>query len=260
MRSLHIPYGNGKISVFLGRSSNLREITLARRTDEQIFLDTLVYMSGSPHSRVSSHALSQELGWNEDRYRRNRSRLVDAGLIKGVTGGPGGSLELIKGVEELAGNKPNVLGSEPISAFVSYSHADAKLKSELLKHLSPLVRLNLVSHWHDGEIKPGDHWEKAIADKLTSAKLVLLLISSDFIASDFCYDKELGVALERDKNKTARVLPVILRPCLWSELPFGELQATPPAVKPVTSWSSPDEAMMEVAKAVREAAQALQDS
>lgn len=232
---------------------------MARRTDEQIFLDKLLYMAGSPPSRVSSRALIQELEWNEDRYHRARARLIDSGIVRGVLGGPGGSLELQKGAETLAAEKQNAKEPEPISAFVSYSHADAKLKVELIKHLAPLNRLKLVSHWDDGEIKPGDPWEKVIADRLVAAKLVLLLISSDFIASDFCYERELAAALKRDKAKTARVLPVILRPCLWEDLPFGKLQATPPG-KPVTSWTSPDEAMMEVAKAVREAAQALRDS
>lgn len=216
-------------------------------------------MAGSPASRVSSRALTQELDWNEGRYHRARTRLIDAGLIKGVLGGPGGSLELIKGVENLAAQEKSAATPEPIRAFVSYSHADVRLKVELIKHLSPLNRLKLVSHWDDGEIKPGDHWEKSISDQMNCARLILLLVSSDFIASEFCYDKELATALRRDKAKTARVLPVILRPCLWQELPFGKLQAAPHEGKPITSWTSPDEAMTDVAKAVREAAQILRD-
>lgn len=232
---------------------------MARRTDEQIFLDKLIYMAGSPPNRVSSHALGQELKWSQARYSRARNGLVGAGVIRGVQGGPGGSLELLQGVEVFAINKPKDIELQPISAFVSYSHVDAKLKSELIKHLAPLDRLKLVNHWDDGEIKPGDDWQKVIAEKMVAAQLVLLLISSDFISSEFCYEKELAVALKRDKAKTARVLPVILRPCLWHDLPFGKLQATPQDGRPITSWSSADEAMMEVAKAVREAAQALRD-
>ena len=214
-------------------------------------------MAGSPPSRISSRALAQELKWGDARYSAARSRLVDAGIIKGVHGGPGGSLELLKGVEDISTNKP--AKTAPISAFVSYSHQDAKLKAELLKHLAPLERLGLVNHWDDGEIKAGDHWQKLIADQMASARLILLLVSSDFIASEYCYEKELVAALKRDKAKTARVLPVILRPCLWQDLPFGELQAVPLDGKPITTWQSPDEAMMEVAKAVREAAKILKD-
>jgi hypothetical protein len=186
--------------------------------------------------------------------------LIEAGVIRGVLGGPGGSLELLSGAEDLSAKKSGPSALTAINAFVSYSHEDAKLKAELIKHLAPLERLKLVSHWDDGEIKPGDHWEKTISEQMSAAKLILLLISSDFIASEFCYDKELAAALKRDKAKTARVVPVILRPCLWQELPFGKLQAVPDEGKPVTSWASPDEAMMEVAKAVREAAQAIRNA
>ena len=230
-----------------------------RRSDEQIFLDKLVYMAGSPPARVSSRALIQELSWSDDRYQRARSRLIDAGLIKGVLGGPGGSLEVLKGVEKLSAKKRRVADAETIPAFISYSHADAKIKGDLVKRLAPLERLRLVSHWDDGEIKAGDHWEKAIADQMAAAHLILLLISSDFISSKFCYEKELASALRRDKAGSARVIPVILRPCLWQDLPFGKLQALPHEGRPVTSWPIADEALMEVAKAIREVAQAMRD-
>lgn len=230
-----------------------------RRSDEQIFLDKLVYMAGDPPARVSSRALVQELAWSDDRYQRARSRLIDAGLIKGVPGGPGGSLEILKDAEKLSAKKRKVAKPEPVPAFVSYSHADGKIKGDLVKHLAPLERLGLVSHWDDGEIKAGDHWEKAIADQMAAARLILLLISSDFISSKFCYEKELAAALRRDRAGSARVIPVILRPCLWQDLPFGKLQAVPHEGRPVTSWPIADEALMEVAKAVREVAQAMRE-
>ena len=230
---------------------------MTRRTDEQIFLDKLVYMAGSPAARVSSRSVLQELGWTEDRYHRARSRLIDAGLIKGAVGGPGGSLEILKGADKLSGKKSKDAEPKPIPAFISYSHADAKIKSDLVKHLSPLERLGLVSRWDDGELKAGDNWEQSIVKQMASARLILLLVSSDFIASRFCYENELAAALRRDRAGTAKVVPVILRPCLWQELPFGKLQALPNEGKPVTSWPVADEALMEIAKGLREVAQEL---
>ena len=230
---------------------------MARRTNEQIFLDQLTYMAGEPPGRVSSKALKTVLDWSEDRYDKVRRQLIDAGVVKGVVGGAGGSLELLGGAEDLAGEAVQVSKNRPVTAFVSYSHADAKLKTDLLKHLAPLKRLGLISAWNDQEIKPGDEWEKTILDKLVKADLVLLLISSDFIASEYCYVKELQIALDRDKTKKATVIPVILRHCLWTELPFGKLQALPTEGKPVTAWENPDEALMTVAKGVREAIQTL---
>ncbi len=230
---------------------------MARRTDEQIFLEELRYMAGDPAARVSSRALSTALDWREERYPRTRSRLIDSGVIRGVPGGPGGSLELLGGVTELVHSAPAEAKPIPVSAFVSYSHADAKLKTELLNHLAPLQRLGLIDHWHDSEIHPGAVWEAELSRQMETAQLVLLLVSSDFIASDYCYAKEFRSALQRHEKGEAQVLPIILRPCLWTELEFGRLQAAPKEAKAVTSWTNIDEALTDAAKSVREAAQAI---
>lgn len=230
---------------------------MARRTSEQIFLDELTYMAGDPPVRVSSRALRTALKWTEERYDKVRRQLIEGGVIKGVVGGAGGSLELLTGARDLAVEQKQDPGIAPVTAFISYSHADAKLTADLQKHLIPLKRLGLISDWCDQEIAPGAEWDKAIATKLAKADLVLLLISADFIASEFCYEKELSKALERHAAKKAVVIPVILRHCLWAELPFGKLQALPAGAKPVTAWEHLDEALMSVARGVREAAQNL---
>lgn len=230
---------------------------MIRRTNEQIFLDQLTYMAGDPPEKVSSKALKEALAWAEDRYDKTRRQLINAGVIKGVVGGAGGSLELMGGAKELAGEPAQEPAVKPVTAFISYSHVDTKLKTDLLKHLAPLKRLGLIDDWHDQEIKAGDEWEKAILTKLAKADLVLLLVSADFIASEYCYTKELGKALERHATKKATVIPVILRPCLWNELPFGKLHAVPAGAKPITSWENQDEALMTVAQGVRESAQAM---
>ncbi len=146
----------------------------------------------------------------------------------------------------------------PVSAFISYSHADSKIKNDLFKHLSPLRRLRLISDWHDGEIKPGDEWQKSIAGHLNSSQIILLLISSDFIASEFCYNKELNKAMERHSAKEAVVIPVIVRACMWHDLAFGKLQALPDEGRAITTWVDLDDALTKVAMGVQAAAQMLQ--
>jgi hypothetical protein len=219
---------------------------VARRTNEQIFLDWLTYMAGEPPEKVPSKALKAALAWSEDRYDKTRRQLIDGGVIKGVVG-----------AKDLAGEPAQAPAAKAVTAFISYSHVDTKLKVDLLKHLAPLKRLGLIEDWHDQEIKAGDEWEKAILTRVAKADLVLLLVSADFIASEYCYATELEKALERHAAKEATVIPVILRHCLWNELPFGKLQALPAGAKPVTSWENQDEALMTVAQGVREAAQAL---
>ena len=122
--------------------------------------------------------------------------------------------------------------------FFSYSRADEALRNELEKHLSVLHREDVITTWHDGRIGPGEELHGQINDQLNSADIVLLLVSADFLASDYCYDVEMIRAMERHERDEARVIPVILRPCDWHGSPFGALMAVPPDRKPVTKYAS----------------------
>ncbi len=135
--------------------------------------------------------------------------------------------------------------------FLSYSHKDELFKQELETHLSLLKRQNLVSVWNDRRIEPGDNWAKEIDNNLVSADLVLILVSADFIASDYCYDIEMKKAFELHQKGELRVIPVILRHCDWHSAPFGSIQGLPKDARPIDSFTRKDEAYLEVAGAIR---------
>jgi len=116
----------------------------------------------------------------------------------------------------------------------------------------------VVEFWHDRKIEAGNEWAKEIDANLESADVILLLVSADFLASDYCYCKEMDRALERHKNGLAKVIPVILRPCEWQEAPFSHIQALPQDTRPVTLWSNRDEAYTNIARGIRLACQNLQ--
>jgi len=116
-----------------------------------------------------------------------------------------------------------------------------------------LKRQGFISGWHDRRITAGDEWKAEIDEHLETAKVILLLISANFIASDYCYDVEMKRSLERHEEGTARVIPIILSPCDWNGAPFGKLQALPKDAKPITIWSNQDEAFADVAKGIRKA-------
>src|SRR5512135_3006988 len=145
----------------------------------------------------------------------------------------------------------------PISLFYSYSHKDEALRDELETHLTLLRRQGVVHGWHDRRITAGTEWEGQIDQHLEAADVILLLVSADFLASDYCYDKEMKRALERHGAGTARVIPVILRPCDWHTAPFWKLQALPKDGKPVTTWTNRDEAFTDIARGIREAVASL---
>ena len=140
------------------------------------------------------------------------------------------------------------------SVFISYSHRDEELRRELETHLAPLRREGIIDVWHDRRIGPGEEIHQQISTHLEAADIVLLLISSDFIASDYCHEIELNRAIERHNDGSARVIPVILRPCDWHSAPFGNLNAAPTDGKPVVKHATLDDGFLEVAQAVRKAA------
>jgi TIR domain len=143
----------------------------------------------------------------------------------------------------------------PISLFYSYSHKDEALRNRLEAHLAQLQADGVISGWHDRRIAAGTEWEGAISEQLDNAGIILLLVSADFLASRYCRDVEIKRAMKRHKARTARVIPVILRPVdAWHASPFGKLQALPKDGRPVSSWRNRDEAFAEIARGIREAA------
>lgn len=142
------------------------------------------------------------------------------------------------------------------SVFFSYSHKDEALRDQLEAHLALLKNQGLIDAWYDRRIVAGDEVDDAIFSKLEMADIILLLVSSDFLSSPYCYSREMMRAMERHAAGQARVIPVILRHCEWTSAPFGKLMAAPRDGKPVTVWPDRDEALADVAKQVRRAVEA----
>ena len=219
-----------------------------RRTYREIFMDALAKLSNGEQKLISNITLRQELNWDEDKYGQIKRELKSEKKII-VGQGRGGTVALA-----------SAPGSEGLSLFISYAHADEEVKTELVKHLKPLERMGLVSEWHDRKLKAGDEWVHVISDKLRKSDIILLLISVDFINSKYCFEIELDEALQMHDAKKTRVIPVVVRNCLWASMPFAKLQALPREGKAVLSWDDRDEALTNVADGVRLVAEELMES
>jgi hypothetical protein len=125
-----------------------------------------------------------------------------------------------------------------VRIFYAYAHKDESLRDKLAKHLKRLDGSHISTEWYDREILPGADWATVLHRNLNNADIILLLISADFIASDYCYGIEMKIALERHNKGHAHVIPIILRPVLWEDKPISKLQVLPTGGKPVTSWPS----------------------
>lgn len=144
-----------------------------------------------------------------------------------------------------------------VKAFLSYSHQDQHYRDELETRLAMLKREGLVELWHDQRIGAGEPIDTTIAQQLESAELVLLLVSHHFLASDYCYEREMKNALERHSSGIARVVPIILSPCDWLHSPLASLRATPPDGRPITKFPDINEAFQLVVDDIRRAATEL---
>lgn len=127
--------------------------------------------------------------------------------------------------------------------FVSYSHADSDHLQRLKVHLRPFERQSRVDVWSDAKIKAGQQWRKEIETALGRAAVAILMISADFLASDFVSDNELPPLLEAAQSDGVKILPVILKPCAFTSVSsLSQFQAINDPVRPLISL---DEAQRE---------------
>lgn len=143
-----------------------------------------------------------------------------------------------------------------IEVFCCYARKDQSSLLKLKSHLTPLERAGLITLWSDTSIDAGMDWKKEINQHLKTAQIILLLVSPDFMESDYCYSIEMKQAMERHEREEAQVIPVILRPVYWQESLFGKLQALPVDAVPIQSsrWSISDEAFLDVVEGIRKTA------
>jgi hypothetical protein len=135
-----------------------------------------------------------------------------------------------------------------VKIFFCYAHQDESLLNKLKSHLRPLQRQGLIDVWHDRDISAGTEWEREISRHLDEANIILLLISPDFMNSDYCYSVEMTKALERHGEGKAYVVPIILRPVMWGKAPFAHLQALPSNGRAITILQNRDAGFANIAQ------------
>ncbi len=146
----------------------------------------------------------------------------------------------------------------PLEVFCCYAREDQEMLVHLKKHLVPLERQGQITIWSDTNLNAGVEWEKELHQHLESADIILLLISPDFMASDYCYSTEMGRALARHNEGNAVVIPMLLRSTFWQNAPFAKLQMVPMNAKPLTSWPDRDDAFHNITMQINQAVSELQ--
>ena len=139
------------------------------------------------------------------------------------------------------------------TVLVSYSRRDIDFFEELAAHLAVLQRKGKIELWHEGRIRAGDAWDEAIKRQVEQAEIFILLVSPEFLSSDFVWEQELPEIVKRHEKGEAIVLPVIVRPCAWQDSPIAAIQVLPSNGVPVALSSNPDRVWVTVTRYVEKA-------
>ncbi|WP_240744256.1 toll/interleukin-1 receptor domain-containing protein [Desulfopila sp. IMCC35006] len=176
------------------------------------------------------------------------AKLVNNGTIEGTwqsTIGTGGNLFLINENEKNTDHENTSKVGKRNTIFISYSHEDQKHLKRLHVHIKPLEKKGLVDVWDDTKLKTGEKWRNQIESALSKAAIAILIISADFLASDFIVDNELPPILKKAELEGTLVLPVILKPCRFlREDMLSQFHALNPPDKPILSMSEVEQEEM----------------
>ena len=134
--------------------------------------------------------------------------------------------------------------------FISYSKTDAEYLRQLENHLSVLKRQRYIATWHDRKLIPGEEWDGKIRKELEEADIILFLVSSDFLATDYIWDIEMKRAVELYEKEKAIVVPIVVRDCDWEESPLGKF-TSPEKALVISKSKDIDEAWKKIVKELK---------
>ena len=157
---------------------------------------------------------------------------------------------------EAASEKPSQ-PVKPVTLFISYAHEDQEYLAMLIKQLSDLKRIGIIQSWHDRMINAGDRWQDEIDQALEEARVIVFLISPDFIASEYINGVEVKRAKERHAQGLARIIPVIVKDVFWEKNPLSIFQALPADGQSIAGASNKDRAFVEVVSGIYKAVESL---
>lgn len=138
-----------------------------------------------------------------------------------------------------------------MNAFISYSHKDEVFLDKLLTHLATLRRDGSIIEWTDEDIRAGSDLNNEISKALKDAGLFIALVSPDYLASNYCYNKEFEYAINRQEEGSLVIVPIIVEDCDWHSTPFGKVKALPKDGKPIANWSNQNTAYLNIIQELR---------
>jgi hypothetical protein len=141
----------------------------------------------------------------------------------------------------------------PLPLFICYAHANERTVRQLIPSLKVLAKRKYIAPWRDTDLVAGEDWDDAIKDRLSNARIILFMVSRDFLASEYITEQERPLAMRLRNEKKAVVVPVILSPCSWRDEDFAKLEKLPRKDEPISTFSPRDNAWFLVEEGIKKA-------
>lgn len=158
-----------------------------------------------------------------------------------------------KTLREVESPEASAPKENPLPLFICYARADEQKVKPLLPWLKVLARRGYITPWRDTDLVPGEDWDETIQARLAEARIILFMVSTRFLASDYITDKERPLAMQMVHDKRAVVLPVLLSKCSWDQEDFAALENLPRKGELVSAFTPRDEAWALVEEGIKRA-------
>ena len=169
-------------------------------------------------------------------------------------------IDVAQTLREIETPEANAPREKPVPLFICYSHANERAVRQLIPSLKVLARRGYVSPWRDTDLVPGEDWDDTIKDRLMKARVIMFMVSREFLASDYITQHERPLAMSLMSKKKALVVPVILLPCTCDEEDFARLENLPRKGSPVSSFNPRAEAWKLVEEGLKKAVEQMRKS
>ena len=254
----HIQYYYWRNGIVVANPDDKQELVLVNFNVEKSQVDVIPFSERSKSDfleQIIDKLKEINSGWNvEQQVTSNGTDFVSLEVIKKNeddnywTFRHNGKMYHLNDFKEYLKNKPLMQ-----KLFISYSSKDIAYLKELEVSLAMLKRQGFISTWHDRKLTAGEEWDAKIKDELLTADVILMLLSPDFLASDYIWDIEVKTAIERHKKGTATVIPIILRPCEWEHTPFEAITTAQANTDPISTSPDRDTMWKKIVGNIREA-------
>jgi len=220
---------------------------LGERAEERVWLTEFVLsemrvLNDKLPVRTFVESEAQPGAWTELELLREAARKDEHTRAERMADGATVLVNVKQTLREVETAEASTPKDNPMPLFICYAHANERIVKQLIPSLKVLARRGYVTPWRDTDLVPGEDWDETIKQRLSEAKVILFMVSRDFLASKYITEQERPIAMSMMKDNLAVVVPILLSACSWPEEDFARLEKLPRKDELVSSFNPREEA------------------